>query len=335
MLSTTTHSTARALALLSGTVMAWGALASPAAPAAAPGDGTSIAQGLQQAAALRRQSQLAGARDVQPPQLLAFTLSGSVNATRNGQTVLAQLRATDDLSGVSACALRLVSPSGLQMIERWYNLGLPQKRFSSSLTIGSPSMFMGPSFDSYREPGDWVADQLILTDVNGNVASFSRAQLEQLSGGHASVRVSNSQPDGVAPVLQSATVLTPQLSVSTPPRGSLGSPYAGVQLTVQDTGQPRVSGVGSVQLMYCKPDGLGSCLETLQLAAEAPEFGQATLTLQAGGRTWYATPGLFHPHTITLQDVSGRVTVLRSLQFGGETDFSSFFTSGGSIELLP
>lgn len=99
-------------------------------------------------------------------------------------------------------------------------------------------------------------------DVQGNVRYYSSDALRAL-GGQVDVQVVGSRGDGQAPGVASGKILTPTVSKSALQKGTQYThALAGMKIKLKDTAETSVSGVRSVQAVFCS-DAYWDCL-TLQ-----------------------------------------------------------------------
>lgn len=282
-----------------------------------------------QARQLRARAPEGAALDTVAPTVSAFKLRGSVDASRSGPFVIADLGLSDDLSGVHQLILTLVSPSGRQIVQRWMNVAYPARNVSFSATIGADH----GSFGRYSEPGIWQVQDLVVMDANGNLATFDRTALAAL--GNTQVSVSNTRADTTGPQLVSGQVLTPSLSVSRRHRGTRQPPFVGVTLNLTDSGESgSAAGVRQVDMTLCKYTGTADCGESIMVYGDVPLFGRSQVKLTLGGSIYAATPGTYHIHSMSLMDAAGNSVWMQSTLFGGETDFSAYFPAT-TVELTP
>lgn len=273
------------------------------------------------------------AADVQAPILRGFAVSTpTVNVDQPDAAIVVNLRATDNQSGVLTLALTLSSPNGEQTIERWYSLPAPNRAINGPFSVGA---FNGQSgFNSHSAAGPWKVQQIQLIDANDNTATYRYADLAAL--GRATFTVTSTQSDTHPPELVSGTLNTTSLSVSRHQAGTQKPLYASATLRLRDdaVSGSSASGIRWAQLVLCKPDGTGNCLERIDLAGEAPRFGLTQTALQVGGSLHDVTPGTFQIFSITLMDMAGNSHWMQSTAFQGEVDFSQYFT-GTTLTLTP
>jgi hypothetical protein len=264
------------------------------------------------------------ALDTTPPVLRRFNLSGSVNAQLPAQAIDADIRITDNLSGVVYYYLELRSPSGTA-VYRSKTVPAPETNVSSTLSVGSP--YSSPGFTVFSQPGRWVATFLYAYDANGNVASYSQTDLAGF--GNTTFTVSNSGGyDIVPPSLLSGSILTTTLRRSRAPVGTGAGtpPYASADMRLQDAGNGAISGTYYGYLSFCLPDSGTGCQDTLFLIGYTNRKGLVGNTLRVGGQiSSTQTPGVYKLRSAYLYDIAGNSLNLVSTEFGGSTDFSTLF----------
>lgn len=266
------------------------------------------------------------APDTQAPVLRAFAVStATVDVSQPGATIQVSLRATDNLSGVLTLALSLSSPDGQQTVERWYSLPAPRTLTTLSLSVGAPTGQGG--LNGHSAAGVWKVRQLQLIDANDNAVTYRYPALAAM--GRATFHVTSAQADTTVPELVSGSLNTSALSLSGRVPGTQKPPYVSATLRLRDPGDvaSAISGIRWAQLVLCKPDGSGNCLERIDLAAEAPWLGLPQPALQVGSALPEGvTPGEFHIFSVTVLDMAGNSRWMQSTAFQGEVDFSQYFT---------
>lgn len=268
---------------------------------------------------------LHAAPDTQAPVLRAFAVTTpTVDVGQPGATIQVNLRATDNLSGVLTLALSLSSPDGQQTVERWYNLPAPRTLTTLSLSVGAPTGQGG--LNGHSAAGVWRVRQLQLIDANDNAVTYRYPALAAM--GRATFHVTSPQADTTVPELVSGSLNISALSLSSRVPGTQKPPYVSATLRLRDPGDvaSAISGIRWAQLVLCKPDGSGYCLERIDLAAEAPLLGLPQPALQVGGALPEGlTPGEFHIFSVTVLDMAGNSHWMQSTDFQGEVDFSQYF----------
>ena len=134
--------------------------------------------------------------------------------------------------------------------------------------------------------------------------------------------------DNTAPVLTSATILTP--SVSTAGGNSV---TVGVKVVASDAGNPAATGVQQAELYFCLLDG-SNCFSMVQ--NDSVEGRTSTTLMPAVGvaSPGYA-PGDYYLYYVHLTDWAGNQSFAVGTEFGGTTDFSKLMVAGHKITLLP
>lgn len=283
------------------------------------------------------------ALDTQAPSLTSFTVSGSVDSSRTGQSVSVQLGASDNLSGVYYYIIEIKAPNGSVIRQEGYNAAA-SKRFSTKVAIGYPrymNIEFSEQFGRWSVPGTWSVQSVDLRDLAGNSRVYEKAELAAL--GNTDFSVSNTQSDQVAPTLLSGTVDTPVLSLSVPPAGlpAGASPMAMVSLRMQDTGSPAASGLDVFSAYYCKlPFNNNECADAFGVVGTTGTPTKAATTLKMSGRLVRTdgspvSPGTYVLGSVTLQDVAGNANGYVSTALGGSVDFTSFFSGASSITVNP
>jgi hypothetical protein len=285
---------------------------------------------LEQQAAARHAAAAEHARDgvidTTPPVLTAFKVNSHVNVRKTGEQAVFDISATDDMVGVRNIQVRLTGPSGQQVWTNFNVGGAPQRKLAHRY---------GHTFDPATEPGTWTVDFLYIHDWNGNIAFYDGDALAAL--GNNVVTVANKTADTVAPSLVSGKILTPAVSASTPPKG-MGpgnGPFVRVALKLRDDGGQIASGLRDAYAYYCLPSDVGGCSYGFYLYGESSVWGESKQTIEVGSEVWSGQPpGVYKPYYISVSDLAGNVRTYISSEFGGETDFSQYFSST-TIEVMP
>jgi len=131
----------------------------------------------------------------------------------------------------------------------------------------------------------------------------------------------------------SGQVLTPAIALSDFANGTTKAPFAGVKLTLTDTGSTALAGIAGAEVAFCIA-GNNPCIEML---ATNVGGSQANGTLSPG--TQVATilgnvPGVYELCDLGVWDQAGNTQVLSSVACGGTTDFSDYFPTT-TITLTP
>lgn len=155
----------------------------------------------------------AAALDTQPPTLTAFGVTGSVDASRSGQSVTVNLRASDNLSGVYYYIVTLTSPNGQQIVQEGLN-ATASRSFSSQVVIGYPrymNIEFGEHFNRWSEPGRWRVTAVDLRDLAGNARIYDEAALASL--GNTGFDVLNTRSDSARVLFEDDAFELMQLSL--------------------------------------------------------------------------------------------------------------------------
>jgi hypothetical protein len=264
------------------------------------------------------------------PVLTSFDSKPTFDVTRSENPWGVAFKATDDESGVMAASAIAVGPSG-QRIFVSFQPAFPSTKLSGHLNIRSTSIHAY----AFLEPGPYSFQSASLTDVRGNGAQYNEAQLAAL--GKTTFLVKNTKGfDITAPTLQSGKILTPTMSVTAKQPGALVSAWLGIAVDIADSGNSAVSGVWDAMVRFSlpsKPD-VGFYL----FGGDETASGQLHLpraTVRAGAQIPdNFPPGEYHLESIRIRDFAANTRLLRSTEFGGETDFSSYFPTT-SITLTP
>lgn len=264
----------------------------------------------------------AGHLDTTPPTVTAFDAATRVDASKSIEQLKISLTATDDLSGVDSIMLAAVSPSG-QRVYAYSNghAGMLQVKAGLALTL-SP----------FSEPGLWRIESVNVSDLNNNWTSLGQDALKLL--GNTEFQVLSKSSDLVAPTLTSGKILTPEVSLSVPAKGTENQPSAAkVLLNTSDTGTDAVSGPSNSWPSFCLRDhsvciyfgSYGQSVYGIKKFAEVvanPYLSDAPL-------------GEYVLETVGVSDWAGNYRLYTSTEFGGETDFSTLFPFGTVLTIKP
>ena len=281
------------------------ALIRPAAPAPT----------VQLAAAARTMA----AVDANPPTLRAISTGLFVDAMADIPQLLINLKAVDDASGVYYITFEATGPNGQK---KYGNMG-PQ--FPVATLSGTTALRFGP----HDAPGLWQITALEVGDGAGNFHDYTAQQLAAL--GNTRFWVQNSFAkylDNTAPVLTSATILTPSVSLA-----GGNSVTVGVKVVASDAGNPAATGVQQAELVFCTLTD-GNCFSMVQ--NDAVEGRTSTTLMPAVGVAGpgYA-PGDYYLYYVHLTDWAGNQSFAVGTEFGGTSDFSRLLVAGHKITLLP
>jgi hypothetical protein len=272
----------------------------------------------------RARSHALAALDTTPPVLKHVSVTGNVNAQLPGQSVGAEIKLTDDLSGIVYYYIEFRSPTAgsTQFVYRTKTVPYPSTAVSSTLTVGAPS-----SFTRFSEPGTWVADYLYAEDAAGNYVYYNEAQLAAL--GPTTFQVTNTGGyDIVPPTLASGTITTTTVKLSKPPKGTVVGtpPYVSASVSVTDAGNGTISGTNWGYLTFCLPNGSGGCTDTFSMRGQTNRSGLVANTLIVGGQLRAdQTPGSYQIYFVQLTDIAGNYSYHYSTDFGGDYDFHDYF----------
>jgi hypothetical protein len=274
--------------------------------------------------------------DFLPPILQKVDVTGSVNAQAVNQYVTATITITDDLSGVASFMVDFRSPSGQHHVTRLKTIPLPRNKVKSEISLGA-SPFSEPPFLKFAEPGTWTIYSLTASDAAGNSVSYNEAQLASI-GGYHKFQVSNGGGyDIVAPTLASGTVQTPIVRLSKEPKGMPAGtpPFVNARISMTDSGNGVVSGSYIGRLMFCL-SGSGSCqagnTNTFTMSGISNRAGLAASTLTVGTQlAKNQSLGNYLIYSLEMVDAAGSHRTLVSSDFGGGTDFHSYFPQGVAV----
>jgi hypothetical protein len=281
-------------------------------------------------AAARRVS---GNSDTTPPVLKSISVAGSVNATKAGQFVEVSLDATDNLSGVDSVVIELVSPQGDQtIVQDLYTT--PTTKYKVTELMGIPR-YNNPTgqFNIDSEPGTWSVYAVYVADLAGNEAIYDQAQLAAL--GKNTFTVTNSEYTQQSPVLISGSILTPTLSLSTPPAGTAPgtAPLAEVSIQASENVTPAFEGIDVESAFFCLPPvGDDVCADEFGVLVQTGKPLHAATTLTLSGQLLSTVnpgqplqPGTYYLETVFLDDTLGNAVSYTDTMFGGTVDLSSIF----------
>ncbi len=274
--------------------------------------------------------------DTQAPLLQRVDVAGSVNAQSTNQFVTPTITITDDISGVASYVVDFRSPSGMHHVTRAKDITVPRTKVKSEITLGA-SPFSDPPFMKFAEPGTWRIFSLTTTDAAGNARSYNESQLNSIPGVHTFTVTNTGGYDIVAPQLASGTIQTPTVRLSKEPKGTpVGTPpYVNAQVSMTDSGNGVVSGNYIGRLMFCL-SGSGSCqpggTNTFVMDGTSNRTGLAANSLTVGTQlVTNQALGNYLIYSLEMVDVAGSRRTLSSTDFGGSTDFHSFFPQGVAV----
>jgi len=158
-------------------------------------------------------------------------------------------------------------------------------------------------------------------DAAMNERSYTDAALEAL--GRVRVEVENKTFDNIAPEMTSASVLTPTVSLSRPPRGEYPTeqPRVGLSVMVSDSGTTNRSGVSGVEVVYCSESGW-DCMYL-----DGTPLTYSTVSAQAivGAQLWseWMEPSVYRASYVTVRDSAGNSMQYYDVREGGDTDLEA------------
>jgi len=257
--------------------------------------------------------------DANAPTLRSISSGLFVDATADIPQLLINVKATDDASGAYYLTLEATGPNGQK---KYGSLG-PQ--YPVPTLSGTLALRFGP----HDAPGLWHITALEVGDAAGNFHDYGAQELAVL--GNTRFWVQNSYAkylDNTAPLLTSATILTPSVSVA-----GGNSVTVGVKVVASDAGNPAPTGVQQAELFFCLLDG-SNCFSMVQ--NDSVEGRASTTLMPAVGvaSPGYA-PGDYYLYYVHLTDWAGNQSFAVGTDFGGNVDFSKFMTAGHTITLLP
>lgn len=252
--------------------------------------------------------------DTTPPSLLSFKPLAVADAALPAGGFRIDLKASDDLSGVQSIYAYATGPNGRLLTFTGWEFS-PGKSLSRSLSLQGPW--------TYLEPGTYTFTSARIWDTASNTADYDQAALAAL--GSTSFTLKNKAGfDVVPPELVSGKILTPSISASAKHPGTDFPAKVGVDVTARDAGNTATSGVGNFGAVFCTVDGS----ECFDVSSYGFEFnpGPDAVKLRGGGSV-YGSPGEYHLYTLTLSDLANNQITWTSIEFGGTTDFSTYFPS--------
>ncbi len=261
----------------------------------------------------------AAAADTTPPTLTLFDAGTTWSMNRGAVPLNIFVKGTDDLSGLSHILIQAVGPSGQSL----FSLGnFDYPGLSASRRVPLNTLYAG----RLLEPGAWTVVRARLVDLAGNPRKVEGAALAAL-GNTAFTVVNAGTFDNVAPTLVSGKLLTTSVSLSGTAKGTTQAPFAGLQLSVADTGASAVAGVATAHAAFCLADE-SRCLDLLQTTPLGGGAASATVTIgtQVSAVLGHV-PGEYLLYEVVLVDHAGNAREVLSTVFGGSTDFSTLFTN--------
>jgi len=269
--------------------------------------------------------------DFNPPVLHKVDVTGSVNAQLVNQYVTATIKLTDDLSGVATYLVEFRSPSGMHHVTRLKSTASPLVSLTGTVTVGA-SPYSDPPFMRFAEPGTWVADSVRAMDAAGNVAEYDESQLRFISGRHTFFVTNTGGYDITPPQLASGFIETPNVRLGKAPPGlPQGTPpYVSADVSITDSGNGIVSGSHEGYLRFCLP----GCSDSFIMSGLTNRTGLTANTLGVGTQLRKGqAPGNYLIYSLELVDSAGSHRTLTSTDFGGGTNFHSYFPQGVAVFL--
>jgi hypothetical protein len=279
-----------------------------------------------------QQGEGSGRADSVAPVLHNIFVSGSVNAQQPNQSIIIDMDMTDKSSGIVSYTVELTSPSGSRIISRTKTVPTPSQHVTPTLTVGSYP-YSDPVFNVYDQPGTWRVSSLLVQDAAGNARSYNAAQLQGF-GNTAFTVINNGGFDIVPPTFAGGTILTPNVHRSKAPKGTRAGtpPYVSANIELTDSGNGATSGDYEAVLRLCHLDTSGQCDDYLTMQAVTNEVGGQANTMTVGTQMRAdQTLGLYVIDDLNLYDVASNHSLYTSTQFGGNTNFSSYFPQGTTI----
>lgn len=268
--------------------------------------------------------QVTMAADTLPPALTVFNAAASVDVGVPGSALIASFKATDDLSGVRNAYAWAYGPSG-QYIDVSTYLAIP---------VNKPTGKMHSSVvNGFLEPGVYTFQGAYIYDTAGNYQYVDGATLATL--GKVDFTVKNKKGFDVSkPSIQSGKIVTPRISLSATHPGTDLPTFAQVTVSATDAGNTALSGVQYANATFCLLDQT-SCFSVSSSSGETVPMAFSATVKMGGQITDMATPlGEYHMYSMAVGDYAGNYVYLYGTQFGGVTDFSTYFPST-TITLIP
>lgn len=275
-----------------------------------------------------------GAPDTAPPVLKSISVAGSVNATKAGQFVEVSLSATDNLSGVYGVVIELISPQGNQTIVQDFYAASPTTKYKVTELMGIPR-YDNPTgeFNIDSQPGTWSVYAVYIADLAGNQAIYNQTQLAAL--GKTTFTVANAEYSDQSPVLIGGSILTPTLSLSTPPVGTASgtAPLAEVSIQSSESVTPPFAGIDVESAYFCLPPIVNNyCTDEFGVFVQTGKPVHAATTLTMSGQVLSSVnpgqpvqPGTYFLETVNLSDTQGNSVSYTDVMFDGTVDLSTYF----------
>jgi hypothetical protein len=262
--------------------------------------------------------------DTLPPVLTVFNAAASVDVGVPGSAMIVSYKATDDLSGVRNVYAWAIGPSG-QYIDVSTYLAIPATKPAGKMHSNVVNGFL--------EPGVYTFQGAYAYDTAGNYQYFDAATLATL--GKVTFTVKNKKGFDVSkPSITSGKIVTPRISLSATHPGTALPTFAQVSVSATDAGNTALSGVQYANATFCLLDQT-SCFSVSSSSGETVPMAFSATMKMGGQITDMATPlGEYHLYSMTVGDYAGNYLYLYGNQFGGATDFSTYFPST-TITLIP
>ncbi len=266
------------------------------------------------------------AADTNDPVLNYFSiLSDTVDVTETADTVFVEIHARDDSSGLNMVRFFFESPSAEKML-------LAMNTFTPGAL--SDSCVVGLAVQPMTESGDWTLTTLLLTDVDGNQATFDSTDMKTL--GFSYKLYVNSNEDVEPPLLNDFAFLQDTIEVTT----------EGETVSYTVHASDSLSGLQAVRVSLQSPSGATSLQSMAIFNQGSPnDTAEGIFVLQP-----FTESGDWEVLEISLHDIMGNMihyTAEQLYAFGfypkvnvqaGETDIQApelidFVFEPGTVEL--
>lgn len=263
--------------------------------------------------------------DTTPPQLIRFNAIESVDVGVLGAVMQASFKASDDLAGVTSVSALATGPSG-QRVQVLFGQAVPSKQLAGTMNSWG-------SFGPNMEPGTYTFIQGWVFDAAGNYQFVDEAALAAL--GKVTFEVKNQGGyDKLPPSLVSGTIVTPKVSLVATHPGTSQPKYVQLAIETIDAGNTAVSGLWTAMADFCLPDQSKCLFFSADPNDRHPMSAKASLKLATQIFDKSTPLGEYHIRSISLTDSAGNFQYLKSAEFGGSTDFGTYFPST-TIKLVP
>jgi hypothetical protein len=194
--------------------------------------------------------------DVTPPTLVDFDFSPAAIDTMSGPaTVLAMFDVDDDISGIAWIKVGFISPGATSILRGCTSIVFSPGGVGEE---GGGSFDCEVSFPQYSEAGIWTVTNVDASDIEGNIRSYSTAELTGL--GFPTTLNVVSLSDLVPPAMIDFS-FTPEALDTT---GSA----AAISATVHATDD--LAGIASIDVMFAAP---GGAVEDAGCTSSIPDTG--------------------------------------------------------------